>query len=109
MSTRSLKVGDRVAVYGWVQMYHQPYKPRSGGMATVTWVGDGESVHVRFDNNAETDYQVHPKQCRRLKKRERRRVYFALELSGDGYSNGTEIFKSLKPGERVDFIEVRKK
>lgn len=61
-----LKKGERVRVYGWVQMHHSPYKPRAGGPATVTYVEDERFIHVKFDDE-ETHYSAHPRQCVRLK------------------------------------------
>lgn len=65
-----LNVGDRVRVYGWVNMHHSPYKPRGGGPATVTYIEDECFCHVKFDDD-ETHYSAHPKQVRRLKKKPR--------------------------------------
>lgn len=87
-----LEVGQRVVVYGWVQMHHQPYRPRCGGAATVVWVSASTGdIHVKFDagpsgqvGDDDTHYQVHPKQCRRLKKKERRRVWVDPEFLAIG-------------------------
>lgn len=68
---KELKVGDRVRVYGWVNMHHSPYTPRYGGPARVTYVDDAGQCHVEFDNECGIHYTAHPKQCRRLRKRER--------------------------------------
>jgi hypothetical protein len=81
MKTNPYKVGDRVRVYGWVQMHHQPYQPRYGGLAKVVWTSDQET-HVEFDlaNNGVkggdlTHYKVDPKQCRKLKPRKKLREW----------------------------------
>lgn len=70
---KSFQVGDRVAVYGWVQMHHTPYIPRAGGKATVAWV-TGADIHVRFDEpiSDENNYPVHPKRLRRLVRKPKR-------------------------------------
>lgn len=82
---KPLAVGDRVRVYGWVQMHHTPYQPRAGGDATVKWVSNGHT-HVIFDrmpNGAGGDgtcYSVHPKQCRRLVRKPKERVWTAQAI-----------------------------
>lgn len=115
----NLKVGDRVMVYGWVQMHHQPYKPRAGGKASVVWTAPGE-IHVRFDRAPSGDedpnhYKVDPKQCRRLfKKSTRRRVWItehhlrAAEVCGDSHHQAV-IWTKEPSIYSVEFIEVKKK
>lgn len=110
----NLKVGDRVMVYGWVQMHHTPYQPRGGGKATVVWVS-GTHVHVKFDAHAngevggdQTHYSIHPKQCRRLIMKQRRR--WAVKFDRDGaVESYTYELRAFQPGEAVEFIEVRQK
>lgn len=75
----AFKIGDRVRVYGWVRMHQSPFTSRQGGTGSIIWV-DGQDMHVKFDRVSTTGredlthYLAHPKQCRRLVKRERRRI-----------------------------------
>lgn len=82
---KPLAVGDRVRVFGWVQMHHTPYQPRAGGDATVRWVSNGHT-HVVFDrmpngsDRDETSYSVHPNQCRRLVRKPKPRKWTAEDI-----------------------------
>lgn len=102
-----LKAGDRVACYlstgrrvGTVMGFHQ---------------GDLEAVNVLMDGYG-MPYIFHTKQLRRLKRRERRRVYIsagALDKLKDmnlvfHSSDGSEIILSDEPHpERTEFVEAR--
>lgn len=116
------RVGDRVVVYGWVQMHHKPYEARAGGRATVVWAS-GPNPFVQFDKAMNgkaggdcTHYAVHPKQCRRLKKKERRvlkGVWEKVPFEG-GHSI---VFRPQVPfadlieliGRSMTLVEVRRK
>lgn len=99
------KVGDRVAAYG-------VFGRKNGAVGIVSKdvdAGGSPNICVVFNSNTETGYSwVHPKQCRRFKK-ERRRVW--LEVSDDAscYSNVREIWSKMKRGEKIEFVEVRRK
>jgi len=98
-----LKPGDRVAVY-WGKRC----------VGTVEMIRNDGLLQISVENGSTSDTWIaHPKQCRKLVKKERRRVWFEKVDIGqnhwNGYSNEKEIWESLKPGERVEFIEVRKK
>jgi hypothetical protein len=117
----TFKVGDRVKVHGWVQMHNSPYVARRGGIATVKWIANTEeSMHVVFDRDRTTGeeddihYSAHPKQCRKLVKRERRRIWIgmpALESLGNiGQVITLQIWQDKpKQPATIEFIEVRKK
>lgn len=104
------KVGDRVAVYGTVpcelNKYSNAYK--RGAKATVT------NVHADDEIEVETIYGktvCHPKQCRRLKKKERRRVWvFPPHLESDSphmvAANGPVYSDE---GAWIEFVEVKKR
>lgn len=114
-----LKVGDRVMVYGWVQMPCSPYKPRGGGAASVVWTSV-DHTHIRFDahSTGEPDpshYEVDPKQCRKLIKKQSRRLwaFYALNDSNTPFIHMTlESAKSAHgdeiENELVEFKEVRR-
>jgi hypothetical protein len=93
------KVGDRVAVYdgGFIL---------NGNAGVITKIfSEGKTV-VKLD--VETEYAamptVHMKQCRRLIKKPRRRVWARF------CNDGTLMSMSQVPGlDYVEFIEVRKK
>lgn len=123
------KVGDRVRVYGW-------FSPEVGGGGDYLDGAKGEiieysevnmwlrifldepiSEHVGLTlNERRTIADVHPKQCRRLVKKERRRIWvseFSLtQVSSVGpyscfvYPSRPESDAS-NPG--VEFVEVRKR
>ena len=83
MEVKELKVGDRVRVYGWVQMSTRPYRPRYGGPATFVSPIKPGKVFVRFDKAAngeelgdQNHYEVDLKQCLRLKPRKKRREFW---------------------------------
>lgn len=96
------KVGDRVAVYG-------PERD----VGTISEVNGRGFVRMDpDDNNFDTNW-FHPKQCRRLVKKERRRVWvvFAEHISQRDMLIADPLH-IWEPGERqraVEFIEVKKK
>jgi hypothetical protein len=109
------KVGDRVAVYG--------FRPRKTGSGThfYSWGDRGEVIEivnddeivVQFDDG--TEGEVHPKQCRKLKSKERRRVFIPgyelqeMEDDASGTYNNASISKEAIVTDDVEFIEVRRK
>ncbi len=100
MSKEPLKVGDRVRVYG-------ADTQSMVAVGVVEFVTLHGCPMVRLSSTFARSF--HPKQCRRLKKRERRLVYIERTLDGEGNSNGRMVLSTLKPGERVEFLEVRKR
>lgn len=101
-----LQVGDRVRVYGVVD--HAVLNGSTGRISEVCLSG-----WVRV-NLAECKRSVlaHPKQVRRLKKRERRKVWVWGQTLNDpvGFRLITDISKTL-PTELagwVEFVEARK-
>lgn len=110
----TFKVRDRVSVYGWVQMFNLPYKPRGGGNATVVYICNDNEIHVQFDNanNGETGgdkdrYMAHPKQCRLLKKKERRRFWIYQTI--DNIYWVYTVQKILPGYKEIEVVEVRRK
>lgn len=89
-----LKVGDRVRVYGWVQMHHSPYIPRAGGPATVKYVEDDLFIHIQFDDCL-VHYSCDTRQCRRFNKKEKKKKEFT--------------FKDLVFKQATDFYGVQAK
>lgn len=111
----NLNVGERVRVYGWVQMHQTPYRPRYGGKATVVWIS-GEHIFVKFDSaiNGDEDkdenhYKVDPQQCRKLKKKERRRIWINLNPSCVGVFYPGTTFEDYSCNGWKEFVEVKKK
>ncbi len=109
-----LKVGDRVRVYGHVARNGKPLvghiheKP-----VDVSEKFRGDNYVLIYDEEyPDSGYYAHPKQCRRLVKKERRRVWVERgSFRGDTYEIGNGRYQpvvSLKPvPEWVEFIEVR--
>lgn len=110
---KPFQVGDRVAVYGPGML---------GGVAS----GDGKSqrrgaviqvpnelnlyVHIVVRLDGGGDVAVHPKQCRRLVKRERRRITLYADSDGSAvWGKVVTAVGEFKPAERVEFVEVRRK
>lgn len=79
MNKKPLQVGDRVRVYGGYDSGGRYYYCH-GGKATVTDITLDTEVTVRFDTmpgyvSSNVTTIVHPKQCRRLKKKEPRVIW----------------------------------
>lgn len=108
------QVGDRVSVYG---------PDSSGGFC---WCHDGDSgtvhaihvgvvnsVEVKLDNFSELIW-VHPKQCRRLKKKPaRRRVWISPHNLKNVFAPGgngahVALWGEKRFDDQIEFIEVRK-
>jgi hypothetical protein len=75
MSESKFKIGDRVAVYGYVRIAGAmsvscPYL--RGKRGVIDTVMSRDELLVDLDDG--TTLNIHPKQCRRLVKPERRRV-----------------------------------
>lgn len=105
------KVGDRVSaeVFGsrsWTvhnkEILQAEVQIKRG---TVRHMLDG-AVLVECDDK--TIEVVSPRQCRRLKRRERRKLSLWKDASGDRHSAVGTFWDDLRPGERVNFIECRK-
>ena len=111
MSESKFKVGDRVRVYGhrtndWmpftgtvVQRDYPELNDRSG--CTLAVEADAGKVGV---------FLVHPKQCRKLVKKERRRVWVVFREDYDGveYTAPAEIgIASRDKARAVEFVEAK--
>jgi hypothetical protein len=100
------KEGDRVAAYG-TDANGDPVVVRA---EVVSLNADG-TLGLRGDTYKDELYDfscVHPKQCRRLVKRERRRVW----CFDDGYENleGPFVTETPSTPERwIEFVEVRRR
>ena len=105
MNRNSFKVGDRVRVYhGWRSFVGTVEK-------VVDLPNQKSGIFVIEDgfNSCHNDSPFHPKQCRRLKKKERMRIYFERADSGDCYSDVEKVWARIQRGQRIEFIEVKKK
>lgn len=103
------KIGDRVMVYGAVQIGDQSYKARPGGKATIIYYPNSEP-YVQFDDDRDTHYSVDPKQCRRLVKKPRRRIWIKTIVKNEYYKGTQYICSSFKTDDSfVEFVEVLKK
>lgn len=95
-----LKVGERVAVYN-----------ERRDVGTVTHIALDGNLGVSFDTpGAYSMGWFHPKQCRRLKKRERRRVWVESHRVNEALATSVGVSASIS-GRRmcegdVEFIEV---
>lgn len=105
-----LPVGTRVAVY-------DDYRGGVKGTVDTDLTPDGNSVMVTWDNgkhprtNSITS-RVHIKACRRLKKKERRRVFLSKEAFASAHTLRREKFSfslSRFDDNDIEFIEVKPK
>lgn len=101
MKRESFAVGDRVKVYGHYE-YGVMHSDVTGTVETGTYEGRA-FMYVRLKDD--TIIHPHPNQCRRLKKRERRKVWISI---GSLYRGGESmpVFFEPTPGCR-EFVEVR--
>lgn len=93
---KPFQVGDRVRAYSWAAVY-------AGRVIRV----EGDRVYLGLDGGGNLDF--HPKQCRRLVRKERRRVWVKLptDFHPQHRANG---MVSVDPVDGwVEFIEVRRK
>lgn len=96
------KIGDRVAVY-------EADGRRSGYINKIYDTGNLEVITVDFAG------AYHPKQCRLLKKKERRRVWIKRDcFDGQAYTCTAHIVRDNKiwlpiPDDYTEFIEMEKK
>lgn len=105
------KVGDRVAVYGSSRgdaLFSE------GARAVIVAGPDSESfLEIQFEAGAREKGLVHPKQCRRLVKKERRCIWVDepnLRDLAKTKGGQREVFISTRPMPRaVEFVEVKKK
>lgn len=115
------EVGQRVRVYGpglikGIQRYATPgFTVWVGVVVESDFVqGKQEQVCVKFSTGY-TEYWLHPKQCRLLKKRERRRVWInEIDIPLGGMTMTRAIFSSFRDSADmnpalVEFIEVPRK
>lgn len=112
---KPFQVGDRVAVYGSFSPKHGgSVRYLDGDRGTLLSSDNGAGFEVRLDvpfrdiNLMDPDVidSVHPKQCRRLVKRELRKV--AVSWAEDSGFNTRLIQGSpLKPGTTWVFVEER--
>lgn len=96
ISTMKFKVGQRIAVYDMGKRY----------VCTIKIINDSQTVTANYENNKPFTCLVHVKQCRLLKKKERRRIWVdmpSLYRSGDRH-----IVYYEEQGGCVEFVEVKK-
>lgn len=108
MSKAPFNVGDRVMVYGSAQVGDQ-----INGMAAViaNFCDDPEWMNVNIAGQRPL-ITVHRKQCRRLVKKERKRVWIHANaasqnrVTDDGWSVFLEYPVCAAAGPWIEFIEV---
>lgn len=113
--SRPLQVGDRVAVYGAIfstkkkEYFGSAVDWRKGEVVGTVQAGD----MIVFKDEWGEDFTAHPKQCRRLVKKERRRVWVYQDRLGSITEQPTAYYRDQppddSPGHWVEFIEVRRK
>lgn len=101
----SFKVGDRVAVYSeGLGLAGRPTR-------TIGAINRVEGDAVRVDLGVDFLW-FHPKQCRKLVKKERRRIYAIVEEkdyhSGLATLGAKALTGQFKIGEHIEFVEARR-
>lgn len=113
MENSKFKIGDRVAVYGWGGTAGSKIKNGQHGTVIESPIGETQGqIYVALDNTFRREEdRFHPKQCRLLKKKVRRRIWLP-----PNWDNGRDFqpVNILTNPERVgdgsvEFIEARKK
>lgn len=110
-----LKQGDRVRVYGCVWYPEREGTRWCGGPSDI-WTGrvvSASPMLVRFvDDDGGGVKEANPRQCRRLKKRERRRVWVQLVRGMIHRIHGSKPDDNSvwgREGGWVEFVEVKKR
>lgn len=119
----TFKVGDRVKAYGYVGEMgaFTLTSTRLANAASVVDIQVSGNLVLQV-GDSQRKYVAHPKQCRRLVKRERRRVWIKSSAVNHALDPKTTVYQSTvvradSPipslyGDKeiwVEFIEVRKK
>ena len=95
------KVGDKVVVY---LSSGKPYK------GTIKLIVDDDRLNIIVHANEGFECSVHPKQCRKLVKKARRRIYLSPESLESGkpcYAYITQTPNLLI--NELEFVEVKRK
>lgn len=98
-----LKFGDRVAIYDSAVR-------RVGTVSADPNSLRAPGLYVRPDGLS-TSILVLPQQCRRLKKKEKRRVWIDVNYASDAIYHGeatTTITRDKRSLAQIEFVEVRK-
>lgn len=105
---KELKVGDRVVAYCG--------KDRFIGKIDKVYPDDLLCVWARSDSGmyVHRSIYVHPKQCRRLVKKERRKIFVLPDIVGNHSDNIIKfsdcwITRTRSNQDQIEFIEVVKK
>jgi len=112
------KLGDRVAVYSYSKDFEYFGNTRQTGKVVVINM-DANFLKVEIDGTASQDTEghnvcvkVHPKQCRRLMKKARRRRVWVNTVNAAKCAAGLILeARDYNPNSSsyIEFIEVRKK
>ena len=107
------KVGDRVRVFGGSIYALEGRAPsETGYKGTVKYIQDGWlSVELDNPNKSNDQYLFHPKQCRKLKKKARRRIWLPsshLERVLDAGCGLIDIYNKAYES-CTEFVEVKSK
>lgn len=114
---RKFKVGDRVAVYGGLHNWGADCPELDGEKGTILSTNSVEfsnNLLVELDKplNGTKKIHAHYKQCRRLKKVERQRLFITRHsINRLNDSNCISVLVSLSKvvESDVEFVEVRRK
>ena len=105
------KVGDRVAIFGYhgsrLGSGNADFYAR-GTRATVVQVCNDSEIIVK---SGRSEFEIHPKQCRRLVKKERRRMWLDFDGGRNTIGNGVAYpaYHANYGGYYTEFVEVKRK
>lgn len=115
----TFKVGDRVRVYGhlcrrgiWESTRWTGADATLIELHTENYGGHGMAL-IKLDNAVDSNpenfaYEVSPAQCRRLKKKERRRVWILEDTLDREFAMARIRKDDLKFDKEIEFVEVKK-
>lgn len=111
MPREPFKIGDRVRAYG-----HWPLVHKGGCYTGKVCASDspeswGTGLLIQLDDD-ESFLTVHPKQCRRLVKKKRRRLWIDPKVFGEyegRYFAGPQLVSKYPDFNFLEFVEVKKK
>lgn len=110
MKTNQFNVGDRISVSGVVISFRDgmSFLECDGAYFLVDRVFDKNHLIVKNKHTSEL-FRAHYKQCRRIKKKERRRIWVKYDFPLIRNGSCIIAYHSEPPDGYIEFIEVRKK
>lgn len=104
------KVGDRVAIYGTVATYSEKNKSTEylrgdKGTVQIVYSNPEDELTVKMESR---EISAHPKQCRKLMKKERKRLWIKYPSLPTGFHSCMREISNKYETDWFEFIEVKK-